>query len=152
APLRGAAQGLPSCASLVNQVTTSSGGLPAGYDRLFYHDINRSLSEKQRHVSFLAFLLDSLQCNLSPFGAAVSPATLIAWADQPLDAVSSLTINGFHPGGLHETLMFAPLDITFGTASLTMPTDGLQAQLVDAEAVSIRRLSTASYALMKGHM
>jgi len=150
-PLPGG-QVIPTCGSLINQVTTSSGGLPAGYDRLFYHDINRSLSEKQRHVSFLVFLLDSLQCNLSPLGTADSPATLIGWADQPLDAVSSLTINGFHPGGSHETLIFAPLDVIYGAASLAMPTDGLQAQLVDAEAASIRRLSTASYALMKGHM
>jgi len=140
--------GLPTCGSLVNQLTVSSGGLPAGYNQLFYHDINRPLSDKQRHVSFLAYLLKAMQCNLSPN----SPATLIGWADQPLDTVSTLTLNGVHPEGLHETLLVAPLDLTFGAASLALPADGLSGQLVDAEAASIRRLSTISYVLMKGQM
>ena len=144
---------LPTCGSLVNQVTMSSGGLPTGYDRLFYHDITRPLSEGQRHVGFLAFLLSSLQCSLSPVGAAGSPATLLGWADQPLDAVSTLTFNGIHPGGLHETLLLASLDIpTSAAASPILPSDVLPGRLVDAEAVSIRRLSAVSYALMKGQM
>jgi hypothetical protein len=143
-----AAKGLPTCGSLVNQLTASSGGLPAGYNQLFYHDIDRPLSDKQRHVSFLAYLLNAMQCNLSPN----SPATLIGWADQPLDTVSTLTLNGVHPDGLHETLLVAPLDLTFGAASLALPADGLSGQLVDAEAASIRRLSTISYVLMKGQM
>ncbi len=143
---------LPSCGSLVNHVKMSSGGLPAGYDQLFYHDINRALSERQNHVSFLTFLLDALQCNLSPLGAADSPATLIGWADQPLDAASTFTINGFHPAGLHETLLLSPLNITYSPVSLAQPADGLSGQLVDVKAVSIRRLSPLSYALMKGQM
>ncbi len=143
---------LPGCGSLVSQVTKSSGGLPAGYNRLFYHDIDRSLSEKQRHASFLVFILNSLQCSLSSLGAGGSPATLIGWADQALDAVSALTFNGIHPGGLHETLLLAPLDIKYGAASLSLPADVLPGQLVDVEAVSIRRLSTVSYALMKGQI
>ena len=144
--------GLSTCGSLVNQVTTSSGGLPAEYDRLFYHDIQRPLSEGQRHVSFLAFLLNSLQCDMSSLGAAGSPATLIGWADQPLDAVNTLTFNGIHPGGLHETLLLAPLDIAYAATSLTLPADVLPGQLVGADAVSIRRLSAVSYALTKGQM
>jgi len=143
---------LPACRSLVSQVTTSSGGLPAGYNRLFYHDIDRSLSERQRHVSFLVFLLNSLQCNLAPLGAAASSATLIGWADQPLDTVRSLTLNGIHPGGVHETLLLSPLDIIYGPASVNLPADVSPGQLVDADAVFIRRLSAVSFALMKGQM
>jgi hypothetical protein len=151
-PVSPTSASLPSCRSLVIHMQTSSGGLPDGYNQLFYHDINRTLSERQRHVSFLTFLLDSLQCNLSPLGAADSPATLIGWADQPLDAASTLTLNGFHPGGLHDTLLFSPLDITYSPFSLAQVTEGVPGQLVDVEAVSIRRLSPLSYALMKGQL
>jgi hypothetical protein len=143
-----AANALPTCGAAINQLTTSSGGLPPWYNQLFYHDINRSVSERQRHLSFLTYLLKSTQCNIS----LNAPATLIAWADQPLDAASTITLNGLHPRGLHETLLLAPLDLTYGPASLALPADGLSAQLVDAQAANIRRLSTISYALMKGQM
>jgi len=147
-PLPGG-QVIPTCGSLINQVTTSSGGLPAGYDRLFYHDINRSLSEKQRHVSFLVFLLDSLQCNLSPLGTADSPATLIGWADQSLSTINGVTINGSAPAGSNENLLQVPLDINLSALANTPP-DLISAQVINAEGSDVATTATDVYSMTEG--
>ncbi|HZU01103.1 MAG TPA: hypothetical protein VFA10_15655, partial [Ktedonobacteraceae bacterium] len=46
-----------------------------------------------------------------PLLLAGAPATFIGWAEQSLDTNSDITINGFKPGGLHETLVQAPLTL-----------------------------------------
>jgi hypothetical protein len=46
-----------------------------------------------------------------PLLLAGAPATFIGWAEQSLDTSSDITINGFKPGGLHETLVQAPLTL-----------------------------------------
>jgi hypothetical protein len=46
-----------------------------------------------------------------PLLVAGAPATFIGWAEQSLDTSGDMTINGFKPGGLHETLVQAPLTL-----------------------------------------
>jgi len=138
------------CKSLVHQVAASGGGLAVQYSNLFAQNVQHPLGERQRHVSFLAFLLTSLQCSSTPWVPAGASPTLIGWADQPLDAVNHVTFNGVSAGGLHETLLLAPLDITYAAGSLALPQDMLPGQLVDSETLSIRHLSASTYALAKG--
>jgi len=144
--------GLSVCKSLVHQVAASGGGTPVQYSTLLTRNVQQQLDERQRHESFLAFLLTSLQCNSTPWVPAGASPTLIGWADQPLDAVNHITFNGISAGGLHETLLLAPLGITYAAGSLTLPPDMLPGQLVDANAVNIRHLSGVSYALAKGQV
>ncbi len=143
---------LSSCASLVKQVVNSDAGILTGYDHLFVHSVIQSLSERQRHLSLLAFMLTASQCNNSLLNAAGAPATLIGWADQPLAGENTVTVNGIQPGGLHETAVVAGLDIAFAAGSLTLPADVLSGRLVDAEALKADLLSSNAYTLTHGQI
>ncbi|HLI87691.1 MAG TPA: hypothetical protein VKV37_03305 [Ktedonobacteraceae bacterium] len=150
-PPASSAGALPSCASLVRQVTASNSGLLTGYDHLFARSVPQSMSERQRHLSLLAFLLTALQCDSAPLASTSSPAMLLGWADQPLDAVNTLTFNGVHPQGLHETLVLAPLAISYASGSLTIPPELLPGRLVaTGQAGTIRRISPLTYGLAGG--
>ncbi len=151
-PVSPASGSLPSCTSLANQIAADSGGLPVKYDFLFARSVQQSLNERQRHVSLLVFLMNSLRCGDTSLRATGSFATLVGWAAQPLDGVNDVTFNGIHPGGLHETMLVAGLSITYAAGSLILPPDVLPGYLVDADAVSIRHLSTISYAVESGQM
>jgi uncharacterized membrane protein YhaH (DUF805 family) len=142
----------PSCASLVKQVVNSDAGIITGYDHLFVRSVSQSLSERQRHLNLLAFMLTASQCGNSPLEAAGSSATLIGWADQPLAGENTVTVNGIQPGGLHETAVVADLDIAFATGSLTLPPDVLSGRLVDAAALKAGLLSSSSFTLTHGQI
>jgi uncharacterized membrane protein YhaH (DUF805 family) len=151
-PLPSTKGGLPACGSLVKQMVANDTGILTEYDHLFTHSFPQSLSERQRHLSLLAFLLTALQCSNPPLEATGSSAILIGWADQPVDGVNAVTFNGIHPGGLHETVLLAPVDITYAAGPLTLPPDVLPGRLVDAEAQNVRLLSPNSYALTSGQV
>jgi hypothetical protein len=138
---------LPSCGSLVKQVVANNPGILTGYDHLFTHTVSQSVSERQRHLNLLAFMLTASQCNNPPLGTAGSTVTLIGWADQPLDGVNTVTINGLDPGGIHETMLLADLAFGYSAGSLTLPPDVLPGRLVDAEGLAVRLLSPDSYVL-----
>ena len=144
--------GQPSCASLVKQVVNSDAGILTGYDHLFVRSVIQSLSERQRHLSLLAFMLTASQCSNSPLEAAGSSATLIGWADQPLAGENTVTVNGIQVGGLHETAVVADLDIAFAAGSLTLPPDVLSGRLVDVEALRASLLSSNAYTLSHGQI
>jgi hypothetical protein len=144
--------GMPSCASLVKQVANSDAGILTGYDHLFVRSVSQSLSERQRHLNLLAFMLTASQCNNSPLEAAGSAATLIGWADQPLAGENTVTVNGIQAGGLHETAVVADLDIAFAAGSMTLPPDVLPGRLVDAEALGAGLLSSNAYTLSHGQI
>ncbi len=144
--------GMPACTSLVKQVVNNDAGILTEYDRLFVHSVLQSLSERQRHLSLLAFMLSASQCSDSPLDAAGSSATLIGWADQPLAGENTVTVNGIQAGGLHETAVVADLDIAFAAGSLTLPPDLLSGRLVDAEALNAGLLSSSSFTLTHGQI
>jgi uncharacterized membrane protein YhaH (DUF805 family) len=144
--------GLPPCNSLVKQVVGNDPGMLSGYDRLFTSGVPQSFNARQRHLNLLAFFLTSSQCSNPPLEAAGSSATLIGWADQPLDGVNTVTMNGINPGGIHETLLLADLAITYPAGSLTLPPDVLPGRLVDAQALGARLLSPDAYAMSHGQI
>ncbi len=144
--------GQTACGSLVKQVVDNDTGIITEYDHLFVRSVVQSLSERQRHLSLLAFMLTASQCSNSPLEAAGSSATLIGWADQPLAGENAVTINGIHPGGLHETAVVAALDISYAAGSLILPADVIPGRLVDADGLGARLLSPGSYAISHGQI
>jgi hypothetical protein len=127
-------------------------GILTGYDHLFVHTVMQSMSERQRHLSLLAFMLTASQCNNAPKEAAAASATLIGWADQPLAGENAVTVNGILAGGLHETAVVAALDIHYTAGSLKLPSDVIPGRLVDTKALGARLLSSDSYAFSQGQM
>jgi hypothetical protein len=135
----------------VKQVVNGETGIITQYDHLFAHSVVQSASEKQRHLSLLAFML-AAQCNNASLAAAGSPATLIGWADQPLAGEDAVTINDIHTGGLHETAVVAALHFSFAPGSLTLPADVITSQLVDTEALGTHLLTSGAYAFAHGQI
>ncbi len=144
--------GQVACGSLVKQVVNSDTGIITEYDHLFVRNVSQSLSARQRHLSLLAFMLTAAQCNNTSLETAGSSATLIGWADQPLAGENAVTVNGIHPGGLHETAVVAALNISYAAGSLTVPSDVIPGRLVDAEALGAHLLSSGSYAFSHGQI
>jgi hypothetical protein len=137
------------CATLVNQAVNGQKGIITQYDHLFARSVVQSVSEMQRHLSLLAFMLTA-QCNNASFSAPGSPATLIGWADQPLAGENAVTVNNIHAGGLHETAVVAALTISYAPGPLTLPADVITGQLVDSEALGIHFLTSGAYAFAHG--
>ena len=144
--------GQAGCGSLVKQVVNGEAGIITKYDHLFFHSVGRSLSARQRHLSLLAFMLTTEQCNNSSFETEGSSATLIGWADQPLAGEDAVTVNDIHPGGLHETAVVAALNFSYATGSLALPADLIAGRLVDTEALGAHLLSSGSYAFAHGQI
>jgi uncharacterized membrane protein YhaH (DUF805 family) len=140
-----------ACGSLVKQVVSGETGIIAQYDHLFVHKVGQALSERQRHLSLLAFML-SAQCNNSSFETEGSPATLIGWADQPLAGEDTVTVNNVHPGGLHETAVVAALDFSYADGSLTLPSEVIPGRLVDEDGLGAHLLASGSYAFAHGQI
>ncbi len=139
------------CTSLVNQVVKGETGIITHYDHLFVRSVVQSASEKQRHLSLLAFML-AAQCNNASLEADGSPATLIGWADQPLAGENAVTVNDIHPGGLHETAVVATLTMGYAPGSLSLPADVITGQLVDTEALGVHLLTSGAYAFAHGQI
>ncbi len=140
-----------ACESLVKQVVNGEAGVITQYDHLFVHSVGQSLSERQRHLSLLGFML-SADCNNSSFETEGSPTTLIGWADQPLGGENDVTVNDIHPSGLHETAVVVNLNISYATGPLTLPVDVITGRLVDTEALGAHLLSSGSYAFARGQI
>jgi hypothetical protein len=140
-----------ACGSLVKQVVSGETGIITRYDHLFVHRVGQSLSERQRHINLLAFML-SAQCNNSSFETEGSPATLIGWADQTFAGEDTVTVNDVHPGGLHETAVVAALDFSYADGSLTLPAEVIPGRLVDADGLGAHLLASGSYAFAHGQI
>jgi hypothetical protein len=86
-----------------------------------------------------------------------APATLIAWADQPLDGSESITINGAQPHGFHDNLIQMPLNISVAapvrlapgiiTGQITAVQGyGIEAALPDTYTISANSSMTLEFA------
>jgi len=73
----------------------------------------------------------SLTDNNDPLLIAGAPATLIGWADQPLDSVNAITVNSSPTTGYHNTLVQAPLNIDLSGA-LILPPGYIAGQVINA--------------------
>ncbi len=59
-----------------------------------------------------------------------APATLIGWAEHPIDESPAITVNGTSPGGMHETLVQVPLTVALPTAA-NLSAGAFAGQLID---------------------
>lgn len=86
-----------------------------------------------------------------PLLISSSPATLIGWAENPRDLNDSVTINDINPGGLRETLIQAPLNITLA-GSLNLPPNFIEGQLIDASGNNLQVRFPGVYTISTGNM
>jgi hypothetical protein len=89
--------------------------------------------------------------NNDPLLVSGSPATLIGWADNPVDASDNVTINGINPTGLHETLIQAPLAVNLA-GSLNLPPNFIEGRLIDAEGNNVQLRFPDVYTISTGSM
>ena len=94
---------------------------------------------------------DSATRETDPLLVSGSPATLIGWAENPRDLNDSVTINDINPGGLHETLIQAPLSVTFA-GSLNLPPNFIHGQLIDASGNNLQIRFPGVYTISTGSM
>ncbi len=80
-----------------------------------------------------------------------SAATLIGWAENPLDASDTVTINNINPAGVHETLIEAPLTVNLA-GSLNLPPNFIEGQLIDAEGSGVQLQFPGVYVMSIGSM
>ncbi len=89
--------------------------------------------------------------DIDPLLVPGSPATLIGWAENPLDPTDSVTINDINPAGLHETLIQAPLSVTLA-GSLDLPPNFIAGQLIDAAGNNVQIRFPGVYTISTGSM
>ena len=86
-----------------------------------------------------------------PLLAAGAPATLIGWADQPVDQTNDVTINGASPAGTHDNLIQVPLNIDF-SGSLNLPPGIISGQVIDAQGDQVQITSPNVYTMNTGRI
>ena len=84
-----------------------------------------------------------------PLLVAGAPATLIGWANQPVDATNDITINGTSPGGTHDNLVQTPLNVDF-SASSSLPPGLIYGQVINAQGHQVQTTSPGVYTLNMG--
>ncbi|MBA2677147.1 MAG: hypothetical protein H0U76_01930 [Ktedonobacteraceae bacterium] len=83
-----------------------------------------------------------------------SPVTLIGWTQTPADPASNVTINGQTLNGTRETLIQAPLDISY-SGNIRIPTSFVASQISDLQQEqngSIQEASPGTYTMTVGSM
>lgn len=91
----------------------------------------------------------SLPSSSDPLLLNGASATLIGWADTPLDAINDVTIDGLAPYGFHDNLVQAALTIDFsGTSSA--PPDVIPGYLVDEQNSDAEDIVPDTYSLSTG--
>jgi hypothetical protein len=78
-----------------------------------------------------------------------APATLIGWADQPVDSSSDISINGSSPGGTHDNLIQAPLNVDI-SSSLRLPPGLIYGQVINAQGNEVQTISPDVYTISMG--
>ncbi len=78
-----------------------------------------------------------------------TPATLIGWADRPLDAINGITINGATPHGFHDDLVQVPLSIDVA-GTLNVPPNIITGYLVDEQGSDAEDTAPDTYSLSTG--
>jgi hypothetical protein len=84
-----------------------------------------------------------------PLLVAGAPATLIGWADQPVDATNDITINGISPGGTHDNLVQVPLNVDF-SASSSLPPGLIYGRVINAQGNEVQTTSPDVYTINMG--
>jgi hypothetical protein len=90
-----------------------------------------------------------LPVNSDPLLLNGAQATLIGWADTPLDGTNAITINNTKPNGFHDNLVEMPLDLDF-TQNLNVPPNILQGNVIDEQNSDVELTAPDTYALTTG--
>jgi hypothetical protein len=84
-----------------------------------------------------------------PLLLANAPATLIGWANQPVDSAQNVTINGSTPTGLQETLLQTPLNLHL-SGTLHLPPSFIPGQIVDIQGTNVQNQYGGYYTITTG--
>ncbi|MBE3560696.1 MAG: hypothetical protein IMW89_15975 [Ktedonobacteraceae bacterium] len=93
----------------------------------------------------------SLSSGYDPLLLDGAPATLIGWADRPLDGTDKTTINDHTPPDLHDNLVQMPLDLTFSSPADVAP-DFVAGQLIDATGNNVQMVLPGIYTMTTGSL
>jgi hypothetical protein len=84
-----------------------------------------------------------------------APATLIGWVAPASHSADTIDVTGSHIAGAQETFLQAPLAVDFAdpvNQTVTVPSDMLTGQLIDAQSQSAQTQSPGIYTLNAGSM
>lgn len=91
----------------------------------------------------------SLPGDYDPLLLNSAPATLIGWADAPLDAINDITINGSTPHGFHDNLVQTPLSIDFAATS-NVPSGVITGYVIDEQGSDAEDTAPDTYSMSTG--
>lgn len=89
--------------------------------------------------------------NSDPLLLSNAQATLIGWADAPLDGSNAITINNARPNGFHDNLVEMPLDLDF-TRVANVPPNIVQGTVIDEQNSDVELSAPDTYALTAGNV
>jgi hypothetical protein len=92
-----------------------------------------------------------LPVNSDPLLLNGAPATLIGWADAPLDGTNSITINNATPNGFHDNLVELPVHLDFAQ-NPHVPPNILQGSVIDEQNSDMELTAPDTYALTAGEV
>jgi len=78
-----------------------------------------------------------------------APATLVGWADQPLDSINAVTVNGITPGGTHDNFVQLPLNLNF-VGTLKLPPNLISGQVINAQGSDVQTTQPSVYSMSTG--
>jgi hypothetical protein len=92
-----------------------------------------------------------LPVNSDPLLLNDAAATLIGWADAPLDGTNAITINNATPNGFHDNLVELPVNLDF-TQSLNVPPNIVQGNVINEQNSDAELTAPDTYALTTGNV
>ena len=95
--------------------------------------------------------LPGLSGATDPLLVAGAPATLIAWANQPVGGAEDTTINGSNPAGQHENFIQMPLNLDV-SGSATIPPGLITGHLEDVQGFDAETILPGVYLLTTGSL
>ncbi len=87
--------------------------------------------------------------NSDPLLLNGAQATLIGWADTPLDGTNVITINHARPNGFHDNMVEMPLNLDF-SQNANVPPAIVQGSVIDEQNSDVEVTAPDSYALTAG--
>ena len=90
-----------------------------------------------------------LPVNSDPLLLKDAQATLIGWADTPLDDTKAITINNTTPNGFHDNLVELPINLDFAQ-NANVPSNILQGKVIDEQNSDVELTAPDTYALSSG--
>jgi uncharacterized membrane protein YhaH (DUF805 family) len=90
-----------------------------------------------------------LPVNSDPLLLKDAQATLIGWADTPLDDTNAITINNTTPNGFHDNLVELPVNLDLAQ-NVNVPPNILQGRIIDEQNSDVELTAPDTYALTSG--